>query len=204
MQDLREQDNISVHSDIHSDIHSDRMSEPPPPPTPPIPSRPPVIQEQTPPPPPPQAAPLIQQTQQTFHQHQIFNAINDSTPNNVNSEDTKILQQKRRMPPALLTDEQKQMVAEEMNTANLGPICSGIKNFSNTSRTKFVKLIFCEKITLAYMYYIPHVLLFLIIQFVVKYSRPKMPWIFILCTQNYLVMMSSYNKKLEIIMLKKP
>ena len=125
MQDLREQDNISVHSDIHSDIHSDRMSEPPPPPTPPIPSRPPVIQEQTPPPP-PQAAPLIQQTQQTFHQHQIFNAINDSTPNNVNSEDTKILQQKRRMPPALLTDEQKQMVAEEMNTANLGPICSGM------------------------------------------------------------------------------
>ena len=204
MQDLREQDNISVHSDIHSDIHSDRMSEPPPPPTPPIPSRPPVIQEQTPPPPPPQAAPLIQQTQQTFHQHQIFNAINDSTPNNVNSEDTKILQQKRRMPPALLTDEQKQIVAEEMNTANLGPICSGIKKISNTSRTKFVKLIFCEKIKLAYMYYIPHVLLFLIIQFVVKYSRPKMPWIFILCTQNYLVMMSSYNKKLEIIMLKKP
>ena len=30
------------------------------------------------------------------------------------------------MPPALLTDEQKQMVAEEMNTANLGPICSGL------------------------------------------------------------------------------
>ena len=203
MQDLREQDNISVHSDIHSDIHSDRMSEPPPPPTPPIPSRPPVIQEQTPPPPPPQAAPLIQQTQQTFHQHQIFNAINDSTPT-MNSEDTKILQQKRRMPPALLTDEQKQIVAEEMNTANLGPICSGIKKISNTSRTKFVKLIFCEKIKLAYMYYIPHVLLFLIIQFVVKYSRPKMPWIFILCTQNYLVMMSSYNKKLEIIMQKKP
>ena len=42
----------------------------------------------------------------------------------MNSEETKILQQKRRMPPALLTDEQKQMVAEEMNTANLGPICS--------------------------------------------------------------------------------
>ena len=38
--------------------------------------------------------------------------------------DAKAQQQKRRMPPALLTEEQKQIVAEEMNEANLGPICS--------------------------------------------------------------------------------
>ena len=106
---------MSVHS------VSDRMSEPPPPP----------IQEPTPAPRPQQQPQtimqetLIQQPQvSAFQQHSIFNntvTLNHQTEADL---DMKAAQQKRRMPPALLTEEQKQLVAEEMNEANLGPICS--------------------------------------------------------------------------------
>ena len=115
---MREQDNMSVHS------VSDRMSEPPPPPTPPIPEptpaprpqqQPQTIMQET----------IIQQPQvSAFQQHSIFNntvTLNHQTEADL---DMKAAQQKRRMPPALLTEEQKQLVAEEMNEANLGPICS--------------------------------------------------------------------------------
>ena len=64
-----------------------------------------------------------------FQHHQIFNAV-------TNHEDVKAQQQKRRMPPALLTEEQKQLVSEEMNQANLG-------NFIKVLRSDFIeKLLF--------------------------------------------------------------
>ena len=90
---MREQDNISVHSN--------QMSEPPPPPSPPSPPTPQLM------------SPPIQEIHQhqTHHsepvqfQHQIFNA---TTVTNHDA-DAKAQQQKRRMPPALLTEEQKQI-----------------------------------------------------------------------------------------------
>ena len=92
--EIRDQDNLSVHS------MDDRSSLPE------------QIQ--------PMQQPQPQVQQQQVDQNQVLQIVQ---PNN-QLVDHHQKQQKKRSVPSVLTDEQKQMVAEEMSDANLGLLCN--------------------------------------------------------------------------------